>query len=605
MRSAGTPVSPAAASRRPRRPPSKPATKVKPAGTRVKPAAAQAVFPAWRFHAVAVVIVLAMAALAVRVVQLATAEGDFLKRQGEARAVRVIDVPVHRGMIFDRHGEPLAVSAPMHTVWVDPQQASLPPAALQRLADALGSTPEALQRRLNAGSRRFAYLARRVPPAVAEQVAELAVDGVQVARTYHRFYPAGETTAHLVGRTNIDDAGQEGIELALEATLAGAAGSKRVLKRGTLPGGNAEVVKDLGYVRRPEYGEDVHLALDLRLQFLAYRELKAAVQHHGAASGSLVMLDAASGEVLALANQPSFNPNDWRRRGAEGVRNRAITDLYEPGSTVKPLTVLAALEGGLYTPETEVDTAPGYFRIGTKVIEDPVNRGRLTVAAIVAKSSQVGIAKMALAMPSHAVYDALHRAGFGDYTGCGLPGEAIGMLAERDLDKDIGRASLAYGYGLTASPMQIARAYLTLASGGVRKDVSVLRGTDESAAGMQVFAPAATAAVTSMLRGVLARDGTAPKARPPGYTAAGKTGTVRKVTASGYDDTAHVAYFAGFAPASAPRIVLVVVVDEPRRGLIGGGDVAAPVFARVAARALRALGVPPDDMGAGQAVHRA
>ena len=583
---------PAAASRRPRRPPP-------------KPSVAPAVLPAWRFHAVTVLIVAAFAALAVRVVQLATAEGEFLKRQGDVRSVRVIDVPVHRGMIFDRHGEPLAVSAPMHTVWVDPQRASLPPTTVQRLAGALGATPEALRRRLAAGSRRFAYLARRVPPAVAERVAALAVDGVEVARTYHRFYPAGETVAHLVGRTNIDDAGQEGIELALEATLAGAAGSKRVLKRGTLPGGNAKVVKELGYVRRPEHGEDVHLALDLRLQFLAYRELKAAVQHHGAASGSLVMLDAATGEVLALANQPSFNPNDWRRRSAEGVRNRAITDLYEPGSTVKPLTVLAALEGGFFTPETEIDTAPGYFRIGSKVIEDPVDRGRLNVAGIVAKSSQVGIAKMALAMPPHAVYDVFQRAGFGDYTGCGLPGEAIGVLAERDLDKDIGRAALAYGYGLTVSPMQMARAYLTLASGGVRKDVAVLRGTGEVPAGTQVFAPEATAAVVSMLRGVLARDGTAPKGRPPGYTAAGKTGTVRKVTANGYDDTAHVAYFAGFAPAAAPRIVLVVVVDEPRRGPIGGGDVAAPVFARVAARALRALGVAPDDVDAGQVVHRA
>lgn len=583
---------PAAASRRPRRPPP-------------KPAVAPAVLPAWRFHVVTVLIVAALAALAVRVVQLATAEGEFLKRQGDVRSVRVIEVPVHRGMIFDRHGEPLAVSAPMHTVWVDPQRASLPPAAVQRLAGALGIAPEALHRRLAAGSRRFAYLARRVPPAVAERVAALAVDGVEVARTYHRFYPAGETVAQLVGRTNIDDAGQEGIELALEATLAGAAGSQRVLRRGTLPGGNAKVVKELGYVQRPEHGEDVHLALDLRLQFLAYRELKAAVQHHGAAAGSLVMLDAATGEVLALANQPSFNPNDWRRRGAEGVRNRAITDLYEPGSTVKPLTVLAALEGGFYTPETEVDTAPGYFRIGSKVIEDPVDRGRLSVAGIVAKSSQVGIAKMALSMPPHAVYDVFQRAGFGDYTGCGLPGEAIGMLAERDLDKDIGRAALAYGYGLTVSPMQLARAYLTLASGGVRKDVAVLRAAADPAAGAQVFAPEATAAVASMLRGVLKNDGTAPKGRPPGYTAAGKTGTVRKVTANGYDDTAHVAYFAGFAPAGAPRIVLVVVVDEPRRGPIGGGDVAAPVFARVAARALRALGVAPDDIDAGRLVHRA
>ncbi len=571
-----------------RRPPGKAAL------TRRRAPARMPAWRPWRFHAVSALFVLALALLAARVVFLATTEREFLKRQGEARALRVVAVPVHRGMILDRHGEPLAVSAPMRTVWVDPQQASPKPADLERLAEVLGAPPAALRRRLTGGSPRFAYLARRVPPAVAERVAALAIDGVHVGRAYHRFYPAGETAAHLVGRADIDDAGQEGIELALDDTLAGASGAKRVLRSGPLHGGGSQVVEELGYLRRPQRGANIHLALDLRLQFVAYRELKAAVQHHGAVSGSLVMLDAATGEVLALANQPSFNPNDWRRRGAEGVRNRAVTDLYEPGSTVKPLTVLAALEGGWYAPETEVDTAPGYFRVGGKVVEDPVNRGRLSVARVLAKSSQVGIAKMALAMPERAVFDVFRRAGFGDYTGCGLPGEAIGALPAGDLDKPIGRAALAYGYGLTASPMQIARAYLTLAGGGVRKDIAVLRADPERTAGERIFAAAATAAVTAMMRGVLAADGTAPKARPPGYTAAGKTGTVRKVTKGGYDDTAHVAYFAGFAPAAAPRIVLVVVVNEPRRGVVGGGDVAAPVFARVAARTLRALGVPPD-----------
>lgn len=579
-----SPVARAASSRRPLRP------------SRTPPVARSAAVrppPNWRFYFVAALFLLVLAALAARVVYLATNERDFLKRQGEARALRVVPVPVHRGMIFDRHGEPLAVSAPMHTVWVDPQEAELTPASLQRLADALGTTTAGLEQRVAAGGSRFAYLARRVPPAVAERVAALELSGVQVARTYHRFYPAGETAAHLLGRTDIDDAGQEGIELALDATLAGTPGSKRIMRSGTLQG-SARTLKDLGYLRRPTRGENVRLALDLRLQFLAYRELKAAVQHHGASSGSLVMLDAASGEVLALANQPSFNPNDWRRRSSDGVRNRAITDLYEPGSTVKPLTVLAALESGLYTPETEVDTAPGYFRVGRKVIEDPLNRGVLDVATILAKSSQVGIAKIALALPEYAVFETFQRAGFGDYTGCGLPGEAIGALAATDLDKEIGRATLAYGYGLTVSPMQMARAYLTLASGGWRKDVTVLRQSEAPNPGQQVFAPETTAVVTAMMRGVLAPGGTAPKAKPPGYTAAGKTGTVRKVSAAGYDDTAHVAYFAGFAPATQPRIVLVVVVNEPRRGLIGGGDVAAPVFARVAGRALRALGVAPD-----------
>ena len=542
----------------------------------------------WRHYAVLALFLIAFAGLAARAAFLTvTDEREFLRGQGEARAVREVEIPVHRGMIFDRNGEPLAVSAPMRYVWLDPELAQLETADLVRLAGALGLDQEVLERRIAAGGRRFAYLARRVSPEAAERVTALGIDGVRIGRSSHRFYPAGETSAHVVGRTDIDDVGQEGIELALDGVLTGSPGAKRVLRDRT-----GRAVRNLAYLRAPERGEDVHLSLDLRLQFLAYRELKATVQYHGASAGSLVMLDAADGRVLALANQPSFNPNDWESRSTAGVRNRAVTDLYEPGSTVKPLAVLAALESGLYTPETEVDTAPGYMNIGGKVVEDPLNRGVVTVARILAKSSQVGIAKMALAMPEQAVFDVLQRAGLGDYTGCGLPGEAIGHMSTADLDKPIGRAALAYGYGLTVSPLQLARAYLTLASGGVKRDVSVLRDSD-SAAGERVFEADAVADVATMMRGVLERGGTAPKAKPAGYSAAGKTGTVRKVVAGGYDDRAHVAYFAGFAPAEHPRIVMVVVVDQPRRGLIGGGDVAAPVFGHVAARALRILGVAP------------
>ena len=542
----------------------------------------------WRHYMVLALFLLALGGVAARGAFLAlTAERDFLRGQGEARAVRVVDIPVHRGMIFDRNGEPLAVSAPMHYVWTDPRLASFTSTDLARLGDALDIAPELLARRTAVESRRFAYLARRVPPHVAKEVAALNIAGVHIGRSSHRFYPAGETSAHVVGRTDIDDVGQEGVELAFDAALTGAPGAKRVLRDRT-----GRALRNLAYLRAPKRGEDLHLSLDLRLQFLAYRELKAAVQHHGASSGSLVMLDAADGRLLALANQPSFNPNDWTRRGSAGVRNRAVTDVYEPGSTIKPLTVLAALESGLYSAETEVDTSPGRLRIGSKTIEDPLDRGTITVARILAKSSQVGIAKMALELPPEAVFGALQRAGFGDYTGCRLPGEAIGQLSAADLDKPIGRAALAYGYGLAVSPLQLARAYLTLASGGLKKDVSVLRDS-ESAPAERVFEREQVAEVTTMLRGVLARDGTAPKGKPPGYSAAGKTGTVRRVTAGGYDDSSHIAYFAGFAPAETPRIVMVVVVDQPQRGLIGGGDVAAPVFGRVAARALRLLGVPP------------
>lgn len=529
----------------------------------------------------------ALVGLTGRAGYLMVTERDFLKLQGDARSVREVPIAVHRGMIFDRNGEPLAVSAPMAKIWIDPSQTALAELDLRRLGVALELTAARLAARIAAGSPQYANLARRVPPNLASRVEALGIEGVRIGREYHRFYPAGETVAHVVGRTNVDDVGQEGVELMFNDFLAGAPGVKRILQDR-----KRQLIKSLGYVRMPEFGEDLHLSLDLRLQFLAYSELKTAVERHGASSGSLVMLDVASGEILALANLPSFNPNDWPNRGVSGVRNRAVADVYEPGSTVKPFAVLAALQSGDYGPETEVDTAPGYFRVGRKLIEDPLNRGRIDVATIVAKSSQVGIAKIALSLPEHAVFDALQQAGFGDLTGSGLPGEAIGELRTDDLDKPIGRATLAYGYGLTVSPLQLGRAYLALATGGVRRDLTILRGAEVRAD--VVFEEPAVAALTGMMQGVFEPAGTAPRGRPTGYTAAGKTGTARKVGTAGYDDTSHVAFFAGFAPASAPRIVLVVVVNEPRGGLIGGGAVAAPIFARVAERALRVLGVPPD-----------
>ena len=543
---------------------------------------------ALRHHAVVAGFLLAVACLAGRAVYLMVTEREFLKQQGDARSIREVPIAVHRGMIFDRNGEPLAVSAPMANIWLDPSRTALGEADLMRVGAALAVQPDGLRRRIEAGSPQYASLARRVPPDIVARVRALEIQGLHIGREYHRFYPAGETSAHVVGRTDVDDVGQEGVELMFDDFLAGEPGRKRILQDR-----KRQLIKNLGYIRRPQFGEPLHLSLDLRLQYLAFRELKLAVDEHGAASASLVMLDVDSGEVLALANLPSFNPNDWQNRGVAGVRNRAIADVYEPGSTVKPFTVLAALASGAYAPDTEIDTAPGYFSVGGKTIEDPLNRGRIDVATVVAKSSQVGIAKIALSLRDYAVFDVLQQAGFGDLTGSSLPGETLGELRTDDLDKEIGRATLAYGYGLTVSPLQLARAYLSLAAGGVRRDLTVVRGAEvrEDA----VFDAPLVAAVTDMMRGVLEPAGTAPKGRPHGYTAAGKTGTVRKVSTAGYDDSSHVALFAGFAPLSKPRIVLVVVVNEPRGDVIGGGTVAAPVFARVAERALRVLGVPPDD----------
>ena len=543
----------------------------------------------WRHRALVGLFVAAAAALLARVAHLAVTESDFLKKQGEARAVRVVPIPVHRGIIYDRHGEPLAVSTPVYSIWTDPGQTPIPPARFDDLAQALDLPPERIRRRLerNADSR-FAYLKRHVDPTTANRVRALDIAGVRFRREYRRFYPAAETTAHVVGMTNIDDTGQEGVELVLDAFLRGRPGEKRVLRDR-----NGRAVKDLAYLRAPDFGKDVMLSLDLRLQFFAYKELKSAVEHNRAKSGAIVMLDVATGEVLAMANQPSYNPNNAVDRGSPGVRNRAVTDTYEPGSTIKPLSVLAALESGRYFPDTPVDTAPGYVRVGSKLIEDPSDRGRLTLAEVLAKSSQVGVTKVALDLPEHAIFDVLARAGLGEVPGTGLPGETVGVFTARDLDKPIGRATLAFGYGLTVTPLQLARTYLTLATGGVRRPVSVLHETARPPSD-RVFDARDIRDVSRMMERVASAQGTAPRARVAGHRVVGKTGTTRKISSVGYDDSRHVALFAGFAPAHAPRIVVVVVIDEPAAGPIGGGSVAAPVFSRVVARALRILGVAPE-----------
>jgi cell division protein FtsI (penicillin-binding protein 3) len=374
--------------------------------------------------------------------------------------------------------------------------------------------------------------------------------------------------------------------------LKGAAGRKVVLR--DQRGNN---IRDLEYVAAPHFGTDLTLSIDLRLQYVAYRELKAAIEGHEATSGSLVMLDAATGEILALANQPSYNPNEQHAADYEDMRNRAVTDSYEPGSTIKPFTALAALETGRYQPDTLIDTSPGWFRVGSKLIEDPLNRGVLTLASALKKSSQVGFAKLALDLDERAVFDVLARAGIGEYVGTGLPGEVLGRFTDAGLGRPVEQVTLAYGYGLSVSALQLARAYLTIATGGERMPVSVLKRSAPPER-ERVFDRRLAVEVLDMLETVTEDDGTAPGARVAGYRVGGKTGTARKVIQSGYSDERHVALFAGVAPLEQPRIVMVVVVDEPQRSLTGGGAVAAPIFSRVAARALRLLGVPPEWTGA-------
>jgi cell division protein FtsI (penicillin-binding protein 3) len=542
----------------------------------------------WRHYLVVIVFLGACGGVGARVVYLNVTDRDFLQQQGDARSIRSEVLPAYRGVIYDRHGDPLAVSTPVAAIWTDPSFVTLSDHDIGRLSEVLGLDAAAVTAQLAAAAgREFVYLRRRVPWQVAERVRALGLDGVFVQREYRRYYPAAEVAAHVVGMTNIDDLGLEGLELSYDDHLRGRPGRKTVLRNR-----RGETIRNLGFSQAPRFGADITLSLDLRLQFLAYRELKAAGAAHGAVSGSLVMLDARTGEVLALVNEPSYNPNDPASGRREGIRNRAVTDTYEPGSTIKPFTVLAALESGRWQPSTLIDTAPGYFRVGNKLIEDPRNRGTITLRQALQTSSQVGIAKVALDLEPRAVFDVLSRAGVGEFIGTGLPGEAAGRLTDEGLRSPLVRATLAYGYGLAVSPLQLAHGYLTLATGGERMPISILARTSAPAA-QQVFDRARVDAVVSMMESVTEGVGTATRARVQGYRVGGKTGTSRKVGPQGYDDQRHVALFAGFAPLDDPRFVMVVVINEPQGVQRGGGEVAAPVFGQVAARALRLLGVPP------------
>ena len=544
---------------------------------------------AWRHHATVWLFLGACLALGGRAAHLALMEREFLQSQGDARSMREEVIPSHRGIIYDRYGEPLAVSTPVVAVWSDPSRRRLAGADIERLAPLLQRRPQDVAEQLQAArGKSFVYLKRRVPWSVAERIRALQIRGLHFRDEYRRYYPAAEVAAHVVGATNLDDLGMEGVELSFDDELRGRRGAKVVLK--DLLGAT---IRDLEYLKAPRLGRDISLSIDLRLQYFAYRELKDAVLGHGAASGSLVILDVRTGELLALVNSPSYNPNESPARSFAGVRNRAVTDTYEPGSTIKPFTALAAIASGAYRPDTLIDTSPGYWFVGGKRIEDPRNYGELTLAGVVHRSSQVGISRVALSLPERAIYDTLVRAGAGAFVGSGLPGESTGVIDDSGLSRDIVRATLAYGYGLSLSPLQLAQAYLTLANDGVRLPITVLR-RGQPPRGESAFAPELTRQLLAMMEGVTGPSGTAPGVRVPGYRVAGKTGTTRIVDARGYTDERHVALFAGIAPLQAPRIVMVVVVNEPRGGVVGGGAVAGPIFAKVAERAMRLLGVAPE-----------
>lgn len=543
---------------------------------------------AWRFASVLGVFLLVMAGIGWRLVDLQVVENDFLRKQGDVRTIRMESIDAHRGVITDRYGEPLAVSTPVQTIWANPSQTDPDDPGLTSLAGMLEMDEASLRQRLRDYSgREFIYLRRKVQPAVARDALALDIAGIYGRQEYRRYYPAGEVTAHVVGFTNIDEHGQEGIELAYNQWLSGEPGRKRVIKDN-----RGRVVKDLNLVRDARPGRDLELSIDLRLQYLAYRELKAVVAAHEARGGTLVMLDVDSGEVLAMVNQGSYNPNDRSQLVAENLRNKAITDLFEPGSTMKPFTVAAALESGKYKPDTIVDTTPGYRRFGRYTIRDHRNYGPIDLGEIIVKSSNVGASKIANDLGGEALRSFYSRLGLGQATGIGFPGEVVGVLPARMKWRPVEEATLSYGYGLSVNALQLAQAYMVIANGGIRYPVSLIR-EEEQPQGRRVLSEKVAAQVREMLRGVVAR-GTGGRAQPGLYSAGGKTGTVHLVGASGYEDNQYKAIFAGMAPIDNPQIVTVVAVDAPQSGQYYGGEVAAPVFARVMGDALRLLNVKPE-----------
>jgi len=533
---------------------------------------------------------LVMCALIYRAIDLQVLNNSYLQKRGEAVHLRDIKLPAYRGKITDADGHALAISAPVSSVWINPQELELG-SKKNEFAKLLGLKLKTLDRKLKkVASRRFVYLRRHMDPQVTAMIEDLQLPGVYLQKEYRRYYPDGEVAAHLVGFTNIDDEGQEGLELELNEQLKGTAGVERILRDG-----KRRMVKHVDDIRAPIPGQDIHLTIDRRLQYLAYRELKAAVAQQKATSGSLVLLNPETGQLLAVANQPAFNPNDRSKFKASHVRNRAFVDVFEPGSTMKPFTVAAGMESGVFDTSTIIDTNPGYMRVGRSQVRDHRNYGEIDLATLLLKSSNVASAKIALGIPPEGLWGMLHNLGFGQTAGLGFPGEAHGKLVGYEQWRPIETATLSFGYGLSASALQLARAYAVIANDGVLEPVSLV--VDEQVVdSTQVMNLSVAKSVREMMKGVVSKTGTAPRAKVHGYSVAGKTGTVKKAIAGGYSEDKYLGVFAGMAPANDPKLVMVVVIDEPKAGDYYGGLVAAPVFSRVMAGALRLMNVAPDNL---------
>lgn len=544
--------------------------------------------PLWRSRLMLAIVFVGFGGLVARAFYLQAWNNDFLQQKGESRYSRTIEISAHRGKITDRNGEILASSTPVRSIWAIPDDVDLSAEKRQQLARVLEMPLAELERKLADADRDFVYLKRQLPPEQADRVAQLGMAGVFQQREYRRYYPAGEVAAHVLGFTGIDESGQEGIELAFQAELAGHAGSRQVIKdrRGN-------VIEDVASIRAPRDGRDLALSIDSKIQYLAYRELKNAVETHHAKAGGIVVMDVLTGEVLALANLPVFNPNNRAHLTGAQLRNRVLTDTFEPGSTMKPFTVALAMELGMVKPTTMVQTAPGRLTIGNSTISDAHAHGALSVAEVIQKSSNVGTAKLALAIDRQDMWDMFNRAGFGVVPRVQFPGAVSGKLRPAKGWRPIEQATMSYGYGLSASLLQLARAYTVFGRDGDVVEATFVKATGP-AFGSQVMHPEVARAMRQMLEMAAGPGGTAPRAQTMGYRVAGKTGTAHKQEGKGYADRKYRASFVGLAPVSAPRLVVAVMIDEPSAGRYFGGDVAAPVFSTVVGGALRILGVAPD-----------
>ncbi|MBI5753430.1 MAG: penicillin-binding protein 2 [Hydrogenophilales bacterium] len=545
--------------------------------------------PAWRARTILILLLAGFLALVGRAVYLQSVNKNFLRAKGEARYSRVVTLNANRGKITDRNGEPLAISSPVESVAANPREVEISPRQLDKLAKLIDAKPDDLKKKFAEG-RDFTYLKRQLSPETAERVLKLDIPGVFLQREYRRFYPNGEETAHLLGITDLDDKGQEGIELAYESRLAGVHGSRRVLKDRL---GN--IIEGVESIRTPQEGQDIALTIDRNIQFLAFKALTEAVNEHRAKAGAVVVLDAKTGEILAMVNQPTYNPNKRAKNMQSGnTRNRVVTDTFEPGSTMKPFTAAFAIESGRFKPDSVINTEGGKLSIGPATIHDAHAAGSLTVAQVIQKSSNVGAAKMALTLPPEYMYSKFTKLGFGKTPQSGFPGEVAGRVRPYASWLPIEQATMAYGHGISVSLLQLARAYTVFTSDGELRALSLIK-QDQPLATERVLSASTAQALRGMLETVVLPGGTAPRAQVMGYRVAGKTGTAHKLDSRGaYAADHYVASFVGFAPVSDPRLIIAVMVDEPSAGQYYGGSVAAPVFSRIMAGALRMLSISPD-----------